>query len=410
MDASDELRPREGADHDLSDDSIQEVVMLARRIRQSTGGELDDSAILAVAEATGAPVGYVRLAVRSLPEERTGTPLDKARSAFFAFDTTTRRYAMAGVLATFIGLLLTLAHSLGDVSGFSGTLAIIGIVGAAWNCAVARNARTAAAAGAFAAGLAFLMMTLFTFLLGMLPAVPSSGPIPGFILLFIPAGALVGLGAYGVVSWVRSKLGLKDPAKERHELLGQLLEIQDRLRSDEKFVTFLSTDIVGSTRIKAESDPLSVEFTFNEYHKFVEAVAYKHGGRVHSTAGDGVTVVFDEPKRAFAAGRALMAGLFEFNAFRNRLTKPIELRAGLHTGSVLAPGQDIKSVNFAHVIDIAAHLQKACPIGCLAVSDTTAFYLPGGKDSVGTEFIEAQDVKGVVWRPKSHVPPSAAVT
>jgi class 3 adenylate cyclase len=131
---------------------------------------------------------------------------------------------------------------------------------------------------------------------------------------------------------------------------------------------------------------------------------------VHSTAGDGVTVAFEDPKQGYAGARALLAGLFEFNAFRNRIGKPIELRAGLHTGSVLAPGQDIKSVNFAHVIDIAAHMQKAAPIGCLAVSDATATYLPGGKNTISSETIEAQDVRGTIWRPRSKVAPEAIVS
>jgi class 3 adenylate cyclase len=393
----------------LSDDSLQEVVVLARRLKQSVGGELDDSAILAVAEATGAPVDYVRLAVQSIPEERSDTPLDRVRSAFLAFDHDVRRYVMGGILATAIGLLLTLAVIVGDTSGLSGTLAILGMFAAVWNCAVARSLRAAIFAGMIASGLGFLMVTLFTFLIGLLPQVPSSGPAPGFVLLFLPVGAIGGAIAYGIGGWIRKKLGLRDPAKERQELLQQLLEIQDRLKSDERFVTFLSVDIVGSTRAKAESDPLSVEFTFNEYHKYVESVAYKHGGRVHSTAGDGVTVAFEDPKRAYACGKSLLAGLFEFNAYRNKLARPIELRGGLHTGSVLAPGQDIKSVNFAHVIDIAAHMQKVCPIGCLAVSDTTATYIPGGKAVIGDEPIEAQDMKGVVWRPKSKIAPSAVV-
>ncbi len=399
--------PRHGAV--LSDDSMQEVVMLARRLKQSTGGELDDTAILAVAEATGAPVDYVRLAIQSIPEERSDTPLNRVRSAFLAFDHDVRRYVMAGILATAIGLLLTLSVVLGDTSGFAGTLAILGMFAAVWNCAVTRSVKAAVFAGMIASGLGFLMVTLFTLLIGMLPQVPSSGPHPGFVLLFLPVGAVGGALAYGLGGWIRKKLGLRDPVKERQELLQQLLEIQDRLKSDERFVTFLSIDIVGSTRLKAESDPLSAEFTFNEYHKFVESIAFRHGGRVHSTAGDGVTVAFDDPKQAYACGRSLLAGLFEFNAYRNKLNRQIELRGGLHTGSVLAPGQDIKSVNFAHVIDIAAHMQKVSPIGCLAVSETTATYIPGGKNAIGDEFIETQDMKGIVWRPRSKVVPSAVV-
>lgn len=396
--------------HVLNDDSIQEVVMLARRIRESTGGDLDDSAILAVAEATGAPVDYVRLAIQAMPVEKSDTPFDRIRSSFLAFDHDMRRYAIAGVCATFLGILISLSTIFGDASGLGWTLAILVMIGALWNCLVARSIRAAMLAGLIAAGLGFLMVTVFTFILGMFPAIPSNGPDGAFILLFMPVGAVGGLLANTVGGWFRKKLGLRDPAVERQQLLHQLLELQDKLKSDERFVTFLSIDIVGSTRLKAESDPLSIEFTFNEYHRYVEAMANRHGGRVHSTAGDGVTVVFEEPQNAYSAARALMAGLFEFNAFRNKIGKPIELRGGLHTGSVLAPGQDVRSVNFAHVIDIAAHMQKVAPVGCLAVSDATATYIPGGKATIGSESVEAQDVRGTVWRPRSKVSPAAIVS
>lgn len=392
-------------DHVLHEDSVHEVALLAQRLKESMGGDFDDDAILAVAEATGAPVEYVRMAIQTLPQEKSSTLRDRARAAFLAFNQDVRRFVLAGTLGTFIGLLFSLTRTFGDPSGLVGTVAILMICGLVWNSAISKDGKTAAIAGGIGASVAFFMVTLFSLILGMLPQVPTNGPAAGFILLFMPIGFVGGMIAFYGGGSLRKILGLKDPVKERHALLQQLLEIQDRLRSDEKFVTFLSLDIVGSTRIKAESDPLAVEFTFNEYHKFVEVVATKYAGRIHSTAGDGVTVAFDDPKSAFAGAKAILAGMNEFNAFRNKTSKPIELRGGLHTGSVLAPGQDIASVNFAHVIDIAAHLQKVSPIGCLAVSEMTATYLPGGKSSVGTEPLETQDVKGLVWRPRSRAIP-----
>ena len=392
---------------EMSDDSLQEVVMLARRLRESSGEDLDDAAILAVAEATGAPVDYVRLAVQVLPEEESRAPISRIKASFLAFDQNTRRYTMSGVLATASAMAIALGSAFHDSSGFAGTLALVLGVAAAWNCAIAKDRRSAAFAGAIFGGLGFMMTTLFMLLVSMFPVISLRGPAPMLLIPITLASALGGLVAHSLGNRFRKRLGLKDPAAERQDLLHQLLEIQDQLKSDERVATFLSVDIVGSTKIKAHSDPLSVEFTFNEYHKFVESVALKSGGRIHSTAGDGVIVVFDDPQRAYAAGRALMAGLFEFNAYRNRLDEPIELRGGMHTGSVLAPGQDIKSVNFAHVIDIAAHLQKASPVGCLAVSDQTSAYIPGGKDSIGGETVEAHDVFGVIWRPRNTVRPAA---
>lgn len=391
----------------MSDDSMQEVVTLARRLRESSGEDLDDAAILAVAEATGAPVEYVRIAVQVLPEEERNAPISRIRASFLAFDQNTRRYTVSGVLATASAMAAALGSSFNDSSGLAGTLALVLVLAAVWNCVIAKDSKSAAVAGAIFGAIGFVMTTLFLAVINLFPVISGNGPQPWVLIPVTLGGALCGVIVHRVGNKFRKRLGLKDPAAERHELLHQLLEIQDQLKSDERVATFLSVDIVGSTKIKERNDPLSVEFTFNEYHKFVESVVVKSGGRVHSTAGDGVTVVFDDPKSAYAAGRALMAGLFEFNSFRNRLDKPLELRGGLHTGNVLAPGQDIKSVNFAHVIDIAAHLQKVSPIGCLAVSDQTSAYIPGGKKAIGAETVEAHDVAGVVWRPRNTVQPTA---
>src|SRR5262249_37432708 len=168
-----------------------------------------------------------------------------------------------------------------------------------------------------------------------------------------------GLLVFKIVDTYRAKLGLIDPVKERQELLKQLVDIQDKLRSGEQTISFLSVDIVGSTRMKQIADPLSVEFTFTEYHKFVEMIARRYGGRVHSTAGDGMTLAFDSPSQAFGAARTIQTGVIELNTFRNKIGVPIVLRCGVHTGTVMAPdASDVTTINFADVIDISAHLQK----------------------------------------------------
>lgn len=390
----------------ISDDAIQEMLLLATRLREQAGGDLDDSAIQAVSEATGAPIDYIRLAVQAIPRERKRqTIFERIKTSFLAFDPNVRRYVMSAFLGTASGFSLALSDLIRDTSGLLSLLGLVGAFAAVWNSAVAKDSKAGATAGALMSATTFTAYSLFLFLFNLFPGIFLNGKPPMLIIAAAIFGGAVGALANLLFQGNRRKLGLKDPAAERHELLNQLLELQDRLRSDEQFATFLSVDIVGSTKLKSESDPLAVEFTFNEYHRYVEAVCRRHGGRVHSTAGDGVTCYFDRPDQAFAAGKALLSGLFEFNGFRNRLNKELELRAGLHSGSVLAPGRDLGSVNFAHVIDIASHLQKLAPVGSLAVSENCAAYLPGGQSSVGQEKVEAHDVRGVVWRPSLRVNP-----
>jgi class 3 adenylate cyclase len=229
------------------------------------------------------------------------------------------------------------------------------------------------------------------------------GPFAAFLLLFVAGGALAGGSARRLLDTYMKKVGITDAASERQQLLQQLVELQDKLRTGEQSMTFLSIDVVGSTRMKENAEQLQVEYTFSEYHRYVETVIKRYGGRVHSTAGDGVTCAFEEPAQAFKAGRNIQAGLIELNTHRNKLDTPIRLRIGMHTGTVIAPTQDIQSLNFAHVIDIAAHLQKVCPVGGLAVSDSSAIFLPGGKSGIGDMRVEALDVGASVWQPRTAV-------
>ncbi|MFX8425906.1 hypothetical protein ABTL79_19180, partial [Acinetobacter baumannii] len=50
------------------------------------------------------------------------------------------------------------------------------------------------------------------------------------------------------------------------------------------------------------------------------------------------------------------------------------------------------TVNFSHVIDVAAHMQKAAPIGGLLVSVETAKCCPGGLGAVSEERLEVHQV------------------
>lgn len=387
----------------LSEDEIQEMLVLATRIRKQAGAELDDDAILAVAEATGTSVDYVRLAVRSIPvEERKETMIDRLKRSFLAFSSDHRRLVMASVLGLAAGVMMFWGEALRrDVSGLFETLGFIAYAGGIVNAAVSRSMKIAMGSGALLGALSMLTISLFGFVAGLILPSIQIGAGVGYFVLATLLGTIISAISFSAFSKNRSRMGFGDPVAERHALIQQMMEIQSQLKSDEKNVTFLSVDAVGSTKLKTKNDPISVEFTFNEYHNFVESIVRKHGGRIHSTAGDGVTAVFEDPQLAFTAGRALQSGLFEFNQFRNKLHEDLQLRAGIHTGNILAPGKDSTSVNFAHVIDIAAHMQKEAPIGGLLVSEQTAMYF-GGLKSVSEVVVTVDEFRAAVWQPRSR--------
>lgn len=386
----------------MSDDNVRQMLMLAERLRESHGAELDDSAIQAVSEATGAPSEYVRLALRMLPEKRKQSLAHRIHNMFLALEPDTRRHMVSGVVATLCAYMNVLEAYFKDKTGFFGAILLVGVGVGLWNVALSRDTRTAASTGALFGGIFFVAQSLFA-LLFHLSAMSMTSAL---LLPFVLGGGVLGLLTHTLVSRNRAKLGLKDPVQERQDLLRQLVDLQDKLRSGEQSMTFLSLDVVGSTQMKALTDPLNVEFTFTEYHNFVDTIVKRYGGRVHSTAGDGVTCAFPHPQQAYGAARNIQAGLIEFNQFRNRIGVPVTLRAGIHTGAVIAPTPgDIQSLNFAHVIDVAAHLQKCAPPGGVAVSHDAAAMIPGGMGAIGQRSVEAQGVQAVVWEPRVAIVP-----
>jgi class 3 adenylate cyclase len=384
-------------DGGISEDTVQQMLLLAERLRESHGGELDDEAIVAVAEATGAPVDYVRIAVARRGETEKQTLTKKLRSTYLSLDPDERSWVASAGIGAIVGLMTALDARTGSASyGLFGIFMILAVVLGMANISLSRDSRLATISGAVLGAIAFIAHSFFGLLLQARFQVSPWALIP-----ITGLAAVLGFLTHSVVSRNRKSLGLKDATAERHDLLRQLVDLQEKLRSGEQAMTFLSVDIVGSTRLKGGVDPLSVEFTFNEYHQFVEQATARYGGRVHSTAGDGVTCVFDQPQQAFAAAKNMQVGIIELNTFRNKLGSPIVLRCGIHAGAVVAPdARDVTSVNFAHVIDIAAHLQKVCPPGGIVVSEAAAIHIPGGPVKIGDEKVQAQEVSGYIWRPR----------
>ena len=391
---------------DITDDGVEQMLVLAERLREANGGELDESAIQAVAEATGAPVEYVRLAVKLRAEKEKKSFLANLRSQYRLLEPHTRRYVLSGAAAASSALLLALDKLISQVTlsrldsnyGIFAMLATITIALGIYNVVLSRDSKTAAFSGAVLSGGMFLMKAVFSLLFTIRANVD-----PIMFSVFSVIGAAGGIGVRQLANKYRNRLGLRDPAKERQDLLKQLNHLQDKLTSGRQYMTFLSVDIVGSTRMKESADPLAVEYTFGEYQEFVARITLKYGGRVHSTAGDGLICAFENPQHGFAAAKNIQAGIFELNAVRNRLGVPLVLRCGIHSGAVIAPQSgDVTSVNFSHVIDIASHLQKLAPSGGIAVSDAAISQIAGGAASVGTDRVQVMDVGASVWVPRQN--------
>jgi class 3 adenylate cyclase len=203
---------------------------------------------------------------------------------------------------------------------------------------------------------------------------------------FLPLGlalavSVVRIGAGAVlVSWMgglrkrvaeaegnpaRRAAGLDEDAtrvvseQDRDALLKRYREIESALRETErKRCTFLSIDVVGSTRMKENENELPVTITFQAYMRMLEDIFARHGAWKQSWTPDGVMVCFLDTEAAVAAGKDVLRQLRVFNRTENLLRSRISVRCGVNAGDVLI-FEDSKLEKVVHrVIDIAGHMQK----------------------------------------------------
>ncbi|RYG35271.1 hypothetical protein EON81_13210 [bacterium] len=161
------------------------------------------------------------------------------------------------------------------------------------------------------------------------------------------------------------QLAGNDPAL----LMAEMLRIQWRLAEATSNVCVMVVDAAKSAQMKAEADPLTAEYSFREYQEWMAEIVKGFGGEVTATVGDGAIFEFSDCEVAFQAARRVHTDLDRFNREINRLASPFRIRIGLHIGEVVG---DINEVQFTEVIDIAAHVQGAAPVGGIAVTGPVA--------------------------------------
>ncbi|HEY3284539.1 MAG TPA: adenylate/guanylate cyclase domain-containing protein [Armatimonadota bacterium] len=158
----------------------------------------------------------------------------------------------------------------------------------------------------------------------------------------------------------------------RLELLDQLYSLERRLEGEKLYRVFLSVDVVGSSHAAQSGPELAVEYTFGQFRLWVEESLKEFGGRVQSSAGDGVMCLFEEDVAAIRAARRLLTGIEEFNRARNRLDAPLRIRCGISAGEVaLEPGVNLRDVQ-SPAIYRAAVMQKMAQPDDLVISQEVA--------------------------------------
>jgi class 3 adenylate cyclase/predicted Ser/Thr protein kinase len=150
-----------------------------------------------------------------------------------------------------------------------------------------------------------------------------------------------------------------DSEKAREELLGRYRQIEQALKAAKrKGCTFLSVDIVGSTKMKAGAGDTNITITFHSYEDMLKKIFKEYGAWKQAWTPDGVMVCFLQRELAVGSAQRILQSLEQFNANYNRLRVPFQVRCGINEGEVRIYDDTNLERVADRVIDVAGHMQK----------------------------------------------------
>jgi len=202
--------------------------------------------------------------------------------------------------------------------------------------------------------------------------------------------------------------GEENPERARFCLAcGGSLVVAAPVGEERKVVSVLFVDLVGFTSRSDRADPEDVRATLRPYHERVKADIERFGGTVEKFIGDAVMAVFGAPvAHEDDAERAVRSGLRILDTIEELRSEGLEIsvRAAVTTGeAVVALGarpERGEGIVTGDVVNTAARLQSAAPVGAVLVDEAT---MRSTESAITFESLEPVEAKGKVdpipvWR------------
>ncbi len=167
-------------------------------------------------------------------------------------------------------------------------------------------------------------------------------------------------------------------------------------------VTFLFTDLKGSTAMYERLGDLNAYALVREHFALLGTIAQEHSGAIVKTIGDAVMAVFSRPTDAVSAALQIRRDIERFN--RDHGGPGIVLKIGAHCGSSIAVTLNDNLDYFGQTVNVASRVQALAGAGDICISEAL-HTAPGVADLLAgrsvTEF--ASPLRGVegtarVWR------------
>ena len=202
--------------------------------------------------------------------------------------------------------------------------------------------------------------------------------------------------------------GEENPERARFCLAcGAALVADTPAGEERKVVSVLFVDLVGFTSGADGADPEDVRATLRPYHERVKADIERFGGTVEKFIGDAVMAVFGAPvAHEDDAERAVRSALRILETIEELREDGLEIavRAAVTTGETVvtlgARPERGEGIVTGDVVNTAARLQSAAPVGGVIVDETTMRATEPAITYVGHEDVAAKGKAAPIptWR------------
>jgi class 3 adenylate cyclase len=132
------------------------------------------------------------------------------------------------------------------------------------------------------------------------------------------------------------------------------LDIDQRLKITS--LTFLFTDLKGSTELYERVGDLVAYDLVREHFRVLHEIVASEGGAVVKTIGDAVMATFPTPDHALAAALRMREAMRRLNEQRGR--EDLLLKIGIHEGPCLAVMLNDRQDYFGQTVNIASRVQN----------------------------------------------------
>jgi class 3 adenylate cyclase len=165
-------------------------------------------------------------------------------------------------------------------------------------------------------------------------------------------------------------------------------------------ITFLFTDLKGSTTLYDELGDARAYVLVRQYFDTLTQVVVRHRGAIVKTIGDAIMATFRQPADALHAAQDMLR---DIDAINTTLPRHLSLKIGIHRGHSIAVTLNERLDYFGQTVNIASRVQHLAEGGDIYLSDD-AYNAPGISEVVASCDLKSSvvELRGISGQRRVH--------